>query len=73
MVRGLLLLTLAATNVAYGQTYPTRPVRVVVPQPAGGNMDANARALVELVEKIVGVPVTMVGTGPERDDCVVRS
>ncbi len=32
----------------------------------------NARALVELVEKNVGVPVTMVGTGPERDDCVVR-
>jgi adenylosuccinate synthase len=29
--------------------------------------------LVELVEKIVGVPVTMVGTGPERDDCVVRA
>ena len=32
----------------------------------------NARALVELVEANVGVPVTMVGTGPERDDCVVR-
>ena len=54
MVRGLLLLTLAATNVAYGQTYPTRPVRVVVPQPAGGNMDANARALVIFLEQAFG-------------------
>ncbi|MBM3730659.1 MAG: adenylosuccinate synthase [Actinobacteria bacterium] len=32
----------------------------------------NARALVDLVERNVGVPVTMVGTGPERGDCVVR-
>ena len=35
-------------------------------------MPANARALVELVEANVGVPVTIIGTGPERDDCVVR-
>ena len=36
------------------------------------SLHVNARALVELVEKVVGVPVTMVGTGPERDDCVTR-
>ena len=36
------------------------------------DLHPNARALVELVERNVGVPVTMVGTGPERDDCVVR-
>jgi adenylosuccinate synthase len=36
------------------------------------DMPASARALVELVETNVGVPVTIVGTGPERDDCVVR-
>ena len=36
------------------------------------SLHANARALVELVEEVVGVPVTMVGTGPERDDCVTR-
>jgi len=35
-------------------------------------LHANAKLLVELVEKVVGVPVTMVGTGPERDDCVTR-
>jgi len=39
---------------------------------AFSDLPSNARQLVELVEKNVGVPVTMVGTGPERDDCVVR-
>ena len=37
------------------------------------DLHPNARALVELVEANVGVPVTIIGTGPERDDCVVRS
>ena len=36
------------------------------------DLHPNARALVELVEINVGVPVTIIGTGPERDDCVVR-
>ena len=32
-----------------------------------------ARQVIELVERHVGVPVTIVGVGPERDDCVVRA
>ena len=36
------------------------------------DLHPNARALVELVEANTGVPVTLIGTGPERDDCVVR-
>jgi adenylosuccinate synthase len=28
--------------------------------------------LIELVEKHVGVPVSMIGVGPERNECVVR-
>ena len=32
-----------------------------------------ARQVVELVERHVGVPVTIIGVGPERDDCVVRT
>lgn len=31
----------------------------------------SARRLVALVERETGVPVTMIGVGPERDDCVV--
>jgi adenylosuccinate synthase len=28
--------------------------------------------LIDLVERSTGVPVSVVGVGPERDDCVVR-
>jgi len=34
-------------------------------------LPGSARRLVELVERATGVPVTMIGVGPERDDCVV--
>ena len=37
------------------------------------DLPAAARRLLEVVERHVGVPVSIVGVGPERDDCVVRS
>jgi len=36
-------------------------------------LPVSARRVVELVEQHVGVPVTIIGVGPERDDCVVRA
>lgn len=45
---------LAAAGVAWSQAYPARPLRVVVPQPAGGSMDANARALAIYMEPAFG-------------------
>jgi len=36
------------------------------------NLPSQAKALIELVEKHVGVPVTIIGVGPERNECVVR-
>ena len=36
------------------------------------DLPQQAKALIELVEKHVGVPVTMIGVGPERNECVVR-
>jgi adenylosuccinate synthase len=36
------------------------------------SMPPAARTFVETVERYVGVPVTMIGVGPERDDCVMR-
>jgi len=36
-------------------------------------LPVRARAIVELVEKHVGVPVSIIGVGPERDSCVVRA
>jgi adenylosuccinate synthase len=36
------------------------------------DLPQQAKALIELLEKHVGVPVTMIGVGPERNECVVR-
>ena len=36
------------------------------------DLPAQAKALIELVEKHVGVPVSIIGVGPERNECVVR-
>jgi tripartite-type tricarboxylate transporter receptor subunit TctC len=45
-IRWLLLLVVAAAQVAAAQGYPVRPVRLVAPYPAGGPIDAIARILV---------------------------
>jgi adenylosuccinate synthase len=37
------------------------------------DLPPSARGLVELVERFTGVPVSMIGVGPERDECVVRA
>jgi adenylosuccinate synthase len=36
-------------------------------------MPEAARRVVELVEEHIGIPVSIVGVGPDRDDCVVRT
>ena len=36
------------------------------------DLPKQSQQLIELVEKHVGVPVTMIGVGPERNECVVR-
>ena len=36
------------------------------------DLPKQARSLIELVEQHCGVPVTMIGVGPERNECVVR-
>ena len=36
------------------------------------DLPKQSQQLIELVEKNVGVPVTMIGVGPERNECVVR-
>jgi tripartite-type tricarboxylate transporter receptor subunit TctC len=47
-IRGAVLLATAATIVAsgaHGQTYPSRPVQIIVPNPPGGITDILARTL----------------------------
>jgi tripartite-type tricarboxylate transporter receptor subunit TctC len=45
---------------AIAQTYPSRPITLIVPWGAGGGTDATARILGSLLEKELGQPVTVV-------------
>ena len=46
-----------ATTAAWAQTWPTRPVTIVVPFPAGGTTDVLARALSTRLSPVLGQPV----------------
>jgi len=56
-----LLLVAAATRSAlvFGQSYPSHPVRVLVPFPAGGTMDSVVRPLAQEMTKTLGQPVVV--------------
>ena len=51
------LLGLGWTGIAAAQGYPTRPITVIVPFPAGGATDTLARFLAEQMRTILGQPV----------------
>jgi tripartite-type tricarboxylate transporter receptor subunit TctC len=46
----------ALSRIARAQTYPTRPVRVIVPYPPGGNADITARVIGQWVSERLGQP-----------------
>ena len=52
------LLALASTGIAAAQDYPTRPITMIVPFPAGGATDTLARFLAERMRGIFGQPVS---------------
>jgi tripartite-type tricarboxylate transporter receptor subunit TctC len=59
LVRGaaaLAFLALAA-GTATAQDWPTRPIRIVVPFPAGGSADVQSRVIAEELAKTLGRPV----------------
>jgi len=47
----------AFAAASYGQSYPSRVVKVVVPQPPGGGFDAVARTMAEPFSQQLGQPV----------------
>ena len=54
------MMTLVCAGAAYGQApqdYPTRPVRIIVPFAAGGNVDLVARAIAPQLSKGLGQQV----------------
>jgi tripartite-type tricarboxylate transporter receptor subunit TctC len=61
---GLLALGLAlACGVATADTYPSRPIKFVVPWPAGGATDQVARILAQPLSQAMGVPVVVENKG----------
>jgi tripartite-type tricarboxylate transporter receptor subunit TctC len=54
---------LASTGLAAAQGYPTRPITMIVPFPAGGATDTLARYLAEQMRPILGQPVIIENVG----------
>ena len=54
VLRFCTVIALLAATAATGQPYPNRPIRMIIPQPAGGTMDTNARALSEPLARELG-------------------
>ena len=55
----LLLLALTFANAAWSQTYPTRPIRLLLPQPPGGTMETVGRMLSQQVSAAMGQPIVI--------------
>ena len=59
----LSLLILAGAGGAKAQTYPSRPITLVVPFPPGGSTDAAARIMAERMRVPLGQPVVIENVG----------
>ena len=54
LLRTLAIATLVTSGQAFAQAYPTRPITLIVPWPAGGSTDRHLRGLAELASKHLG-------------------
>jgi len=53
----LLILAIAASAASWGQDWPNRPVRFIVPYPAGGSTDIAARPIADYLSRALGQQV----------------
>src|SRR5262245_14859428 len=51
------------TGTVFAQTYPSRPITVVVPFPPGGQVDTVARLLLDRIRAAVGQPLIVENVG----------
>src|SRR5215204_2142593 len=54
MLKQLVFAALLVSNAALAQTFPTKPIRVVVPFPPGGGTDIVARTVTPKMAEILG-------------------
>jgi len=59
MIRSALLLAAALAPLAVHAAYPDRPVKLIVPWPAGGDTDNIFRPFAPLLQKTIGQPVVI--------------
>ncbi|HBI82680.1 tripartite tricarboxylate transporter substrate binding protein [Orrella sp. NBD-18] len=55
----LLMLGILPWSSALAQTFPSKPIRLVVPYPPGGGADGNARLLSQPMATILGQPIVV--------------
>jgi tripartite-type tricarboxylate transporter receptor subunit TctC len=69
--------TVLGTVVAMAQSYPSKPIRIIVPYPAGGTSDILARAIGPGITAALGQPVLIENkpgsTGNVGADLVAKS
>ena len=44
---------------SHAQDYPTKPITLIVPWPAGGSTDISMRAIAESASKVLGQPIAI--------------
>src|SRR5262249_15436633 len=59
----ILAIAIACGTSAHAQTYPARPINMIVPFPPGGNTDIMARALQNEMAKALGRTVVIINKG----------
>src|ERR1700712_29533 len=47
------------SGVAMAQDYPTKPITLIVPWPAGGSTDISMRAIADSASKFIGQPIVI--------------
>src|SRR5438552_10583392 len=58
-MKGLLLAALLAPLMAYGQTWPTKPIRWIVPYTGGGLTDVVTRVVTQKMQGSLGQPIVV--------------
>ena len=63
LARSILLALLIGASTAQAQSYPDKPIRIIVPFAAGGLVDGSIRTLAPKLSEVIGQPVVIDNRG----------